>query len=106
MGEFEHVLGDALAPECVTFVGLGHKAGPEPVHGFGLELGAEAVCGFGAGAEAVWVSQRLQQWRLVIPSYGPALMRLEFETSAARTQRQDVGLVLETEESEMPEAEG
>lgn len=99
-------LGDVFVPERVTSVGLGHKAGPEPVHGFGLELGVEAVYGFGAGAEAVSVSQWSQQRRLVIPSYEPALLRQEFETSAAQTQRQGVGLVLETEGSEMPEAEG
>lgn len=54
----------------------------------------------------MWVSQQLQQRRRVNPSYEPAPMRPEFETSAAQTRRQGAGLVLETEESEMPEAEG
>lgn len=98
VGDFEVVLGDALEPECVA------SAGPEPVHGFGLETGFEAEYGFGAEAEAEWVSWWSQQRRLVILSYEPALLRLAFEPPAARTRPQGAGLVLETEESEMLEA--
>lgn len=50
------MLADALEPECVATVGLGREAEPEPVHGFGLETGAEAECGFGAEAETERVS--------------------------------------------------
>lgn len=46
------MLGDVPEPECVTFVGLGHRAGPEPVHRLGPDVGAEVEYGFGAGAEA------------------------------------------------------
>lgn len=98
VGDFEVVLGDALEPECVA------SAGPEPVRGFGLETGFEAEYGFGAEAEAEWVSWWSQQTRLATLSYEPALLRLAFEPPAARTRPQGAGLVLETEGSGMPEA--
>lgn len=48
--------GLVLEPGDAAFVGLGRGAGPESVHKFGLELGAEVECGLGAGAEVGWVS--------------------------------------------------
>lgn len=98
------MLGDALEPECVATVGLGHEAEPEPVHGFGLETGVEAECGFGAEAEADRVSRWSRQRKPAIPSYEPALLRPAFVPPAAWTRRPGAGLVLETEESGMPEA--
>lgn len=102
--ESDLVLGDALEPERVAFVGLVHKVGPGPVHGSGP--GAEAEYEFGAGVEVVWVSQWSQQRTRANLSCEPALPRLEFETSAAWTRRRGAGLVLETEGSEMPGAKG
>lgn len=90
------MLADALEPECVATVGLGREAEPEPVHGFGLETGAEA--------ETERVSWWSRQRKPAIPSYEPALLRPVFVPPAARTRRPGAGLVLETEESEMPEA--
>lgn len=54
-GGFGLVLGpgDVPGPECVAFVGLGHRAEPESVHRFGLDAGVGAEYGFGAAAETV-----------------------------------------------------
>lgn len=46
-GGFELV----LEPECVAFVGLGHRAEPGSVHRFGFVAGVEAEHGFGFAAE-------------------------------------------------------
>jgi len=84
--EFELALGDAFEAECVAFAGLDQTAEPEPVHKFGLVSGDEADYGFEAGSEAVWVSQWIQQRKLVIPSYEPAQLKWAYEAPAAWTQ--------------------
>lgn len=57
---FGLVLGPGYAllePEFVAFAGLGHRAGPESVHRFGLDAGVGVEYGLGVGIEAAWVSQ-------------------------------------------------